>query len=330
MSDGRRRAHEASSSVPRTLIAVVTVFARARGGGSRDGQSRRPGHSTGACADADAAAAGWQCATYKAPRITAIRAGASSRSRSRASRLRTRQTRRCAVRQLRRSGRRRRRHHAGDRRRPVRRGQRPVRHRGLRPARRRARARRRSTARSTRRPQGIYSEPFTTPENLDRRALLAKDRRYVKRCVRSTRPMLPYVATANVARDMDRSARRWASKKLNYFGFSYGTFLGATYAALFPHSYRAMVLDGPVDAERVHQHADRGPARAVGGFERALGRFFQACAANQAACRASAATTRGRPSTRSSTRPTRTRSRRRHSDGPAAGQRRRHPRRRRS
>ena len=37
-------------------------------------------------------------------------------------------------------------------------------------------------------------------------------------------------------------------KKLNYFGFSYGTFLGATYASLFPDNYRAMVLDGPVDA----------------------------------------------------------------------------------
>ena len=51
--------------------------------------------------------------------------------------------------------------------------------------------------------------------------------------------------TADVARDIDfiRQAARRAAK-LNYFGFSYGTYLGATYATLFPRRYRSMVLDG--------------------------------------------------------------------------------------
>ena len=47
---------------------------------------------------------------------------------------------------------------------------------------------------------------------------------------------------------MDGIRAAMGDKKLNYFGFSYGTFLGATYASLFPDNYRAMVLDGPVDA----------------------------------------------------------------------------------
>ena len=47
---------------------------------------------------------------------------------------------------------------------------------------------------------------------------------------------------------MDGIRAAMGDKKLNYFGFSYGTFLGATYSSLFPDNYRAMVLDGPVDA----------------------------------------------------------------------------------
>ena len=38
---------------------------------------------------------------------------------------------------------------------------------------------------------GIYSAPFTTPENLDVNALLAKDKAYVKRCVELNKAILP-------------------------------------------------------------------------------------------------------------------------------------------
>ena len=73
--------------------------------------------------------------------------------------------------------------------------------------------------------------------------------------------------------------------KLNYFGFSYGTLLGATYASLFPDNYRAMVLDGPIDADtptsaiRCEDLREQSAA-----FERELGRFFQACAVDQSFC----------------------------------------------
>ena len=36
-------------------------------------------------------------------------------------------------------------------------------------------------------------------------------------------------------------------EKLNYFGASYGTYIGATYAGLFPKKVGRMVLDGAVD-----------------------------------------------------------------------------------
>src|SRR5436190_2252849 len=50
---------------------------------------------------------------------------------------------------------------------------------------------------------GIYSQPVTTPDNLDVQALIAKDQRYIKRCIDLNDGILAHVSTANVARDID-------------------------------------------------------------------------------------------------------------------------------
>jgi pimeloyl-ACP methyl ester carboxylesterase len=132
---------------------------------------------------------------------------------------------------------------------------------------------------------GIYSEPFYTPLNLDAQALLSKDRRYVQRCLSLNDPrLLSHFSTANTARDMDLLRDRLGERKLNYLGFSYGTFLGATYATLFPRNYNRFVLDGPLDADQYVNDPTQGLLEQTSGFERALGRFFQACAADQTAC----------------------------------------------
>jgi pimeloyl-ACP methyl ester carboxylesterase len=132
--------------------------------------------------------------------------------------------------------------------------------------------------------QGFYSEPFQTPENLDAGALFRKDRRYINKCVNDNPGILPYVSTANVARDMDGLRAAVGDRKLTYLGFSYGTFLGSTYASMFPHRYRAIVLDGPVDATNYVKHPSRDLLEQTAGFERELGRFLQACARDQVAC----------------------------------------------
>jgi pimeloyl-ACP methyl ester carboxylesterase len=132
--------------------------------------------------------------------------------------------------------------------------------------------------------EGFYSEPFQTPENLDVGALFRKDRRYIDKCLDNNPGILPYVSTANVARDMDGLRAAVGDRKLTYLGFSYGTFLGATYASLFPNKYRALVLDGPVDANSYANHPSRNLLEQTAGFERELGRFLQACAADQVAC----------------------------------------------
>ena len=159
--------------------------------------------------------------------------------------------------------------------------------------------------------EGIYSEPFTD----------AVEPRPAARSLRKDQPLhraLPRTATPELLRTSrpptwratwTRCARRSASK-LNYLGFSYGTFLGATYASLFPRNFRALVLDGPLDADQYINRPMQGLREQTRGFERALGRFFQACAADQAACSGFGGSDPWGPSTRSSTRPTRRRSRR--------------------
>jgi pimeloyl-ACP methyl ester carboxylesterase len=133
---------------------------------------------------------------------------------------------------------------------------------------------------------GIYSQPFATPANLDFLGLVAKDQRYIRRCLElNSRAILAHVSTANVARDMDLLRQGLGERTLTYLGYSYGTLLGATYASLFPGRYRKMVLDGPLDATGYINDPLATLSAQSSGFERALGRFLQACAADQAACR---------------------------------------------
>ena len=52
------------------------------------------------------------------------------------------------------------------------------------------------------------------------------------------------------------SARRWAAGQINFYGFSYGTYLGQVYATLHPNRVRRFVLDGNVDPRRVWYQAN--------------------------------------------------------------------------
>lgn len=131
--------------------------------------------------------------------------------------------------------------------------------------------------------QGIYSIPYATPDT-DRNALLAKDRNYVRQCVQKNRKLLPYLTTGNVARDLDLLRQAVGDQKLNYFGYSYGTFIGATYGSLFPGKLGRVVLDGPVDADSYVNRPSKDLQAQTGAFERELDRFFQACARDQVNC----------------------------------------------
>ncbi|MGV9990806.1 alpha/beta hydrolase [Streptomyces sp. NPDC003374] len=66
-------------------------------------------------------------------------------------------------------------------------------------------------------------------------------------CAQRAGKLLPHVGTLDAARDMDVLRALLGDERLHYVGFSYGTYLGATYAGLFPSRVGRMVLDGAVD-----------------------------------------------------------------------------------
>jgi pimeloyl-ACP methyl ester carboxylesterase len=132
--------------------------------------------------------------------------------------------------------------------------------------------------------QGIYSVPVPTPLDIDVDAYVAKAQAYVDSCLANNGPILAHASTANVARDLDVLRSAVGDDRLTYLGYSYGTFIGATYASLFPDRFRALVLDAPVDATGYVNDPMSGIAEQTAGFELALARFAEACAVDQVAC----------------------------------------------
>ncbi len=74
---------------------------------------------------------------------------------------------------------------------------------------------------------------------------------YAADCEKKYGWLLPYMTTANIARDMDSIRAALGQGQITYFGYSYGTYIGQVYATLFPHRVRRMVLDSTVDPEGV-------------------------------------------------------------------------------
>ena len=105
-------------------------------------------------------------------------------------------------------------------------------------------------------------------------ALVNWARRFGQGCVSRSGAVASHVTTIEAARDMNVLRAVLGEERLSFFGASYGTQLGATYADLFPDRVGRMVLDGAVDvslglrATRLQQAA---------GFETALRAYVQDC-----------------------------------------------------
>jgi pimeloyl-ACP methyl ester carboxylesterase len=76
--------------------------------------------------------------------------------------------------------------------------------------------------------------------------LLRVSRDLARRCDRRHGSLLQHLDSASVARDLERIRAALGEARLSYLGFSYGSLLGAVYAALWPERVRAFVLDGIV------------------------------------------------------------------------------------
>jgi pimeloyl-ACP methyl ester carboxylesterase len=96
-------------------------------------------------------------------------------------------------------------------------------------------------------------------------------------CLTRSGDLARHMSTKEAARDMDILRAALGEPKLDYLGASYGTFLGATYAGLFPTHVGHFVLDGAIDPALSNAQLSIEQAH---GFETALRAYAANCAAS--------------------------------------------------
>ncbi|MCM1974036.1 alpha/beta hydrolase [Streptomyces sp. G1] len=120
-----------------------------------------------------------------------------------------------------------------------------------------------------------YTQTDITPDDgAERSKLVDAFKTFAEGCGADSPELLRHVSTVEAARDMDILRAVLGDEKLHYVGASYGTFLGATYAGLFPQRAGRLVLDGAMDPSL--------PARRLNldqtaGFETAFRAFARDC-----------------------------------------------------
>ncbi|MEU2504970.1 alpha/beta hydrolase [Streptomyces sp. NPDC007863] len=120
-----------------------------------------------------------------------------------------------------------------------------------------------------------YTQVDQTPDDAaEVEALAASFRRFAAGCEQRSGAVLPHVSTVETARDMDILRAVLGDARLHYVGASYGTFLGATYAELFPGRVGRLVLDGAMDPSLSALDLNRDQ---TAGFETAFRAFAADC-----------------------------------------------------
>ena len=120
----------------------------------------------------------------------------------------------------------------------------------------------------------------------------ASDQALASACADRGGAIQDHMSTANVARDLDLLRRAVGDDQLNYLGFSYGSYLGVTYANLFPDRVGALVVDGVLNpvawSTGTGQQSDTLPfSTRLGsdaGAASTLGEFFRLCDAAGSDC----------------------------------------------
>ncbi len=110
----------------------------------------------------------------------------------------------------------------------------------------------------------------------EKQALIDSYQQFAAGCQQLSGTILPFLDTISAVRDMDAIRAALGDAKLTYLGYSYGTFLGETYAHLFPTHVRAIVLDGVVDPKL---SAMDSQVAQTAGFEQDLQAFLADCRA---------------------------------------------------
>jgi pimeloyl-ACP methyl ester carboxylesterase len=114
-----------------------------------------------------------------------------------------------------------------------------------------------------------------TPDSpQEEHAFAEHSKQFAAACGRNAGPLLGHASTDDVAKDMDILRAVLGESKLNYLGKSYGTFLGATYADLFPERVGRFVLDGALAPDLTSVEINTGQAE---GFELATRQWAASC-----------------------------------------------------
>lgn len=121
----------------------------------------------------------------------------------------------------------------------------------------------------------LYGLDLSPDDDAERATLKAADDAFAAGCRERSGRLLPFISTQDSARDIDMIRRALGSEQISYFGFSYGSELGATYATIFPNRVRAMVIDGAVDPTA--NYLESAVQQNI-GFEKSLTAFLTDCA----------------------------------------------------
>ncbi len=95
----------------------------------------------------------------------------------------------------------------------------------------------------------LSSRPFPYGSAEEEKFIAAYDQ-HARKCSTTGKPLSGSVSTAEVARDMDVLRRAVGDSRLNFLGFSYGSYLGQVYANMFPDRVRSVAIDGVLDPLR--------------------------------------------------------------------------------
>ncbi|MEV5959597.1 alpha/beta hydrolase [Streptomyces sp. NPDC051987] len=114
------------------------------------------------------------------------------------------------------------------------------------------------------RPDPVPATPALEQANLKR------VRSFAAACGKKYANLLPYLDTVDAAQDLDSIRQALGARRISYFGYSYGTYLGAVYAKLHPDRIHRLVLDSIVDPTGVWYDDNLGQDLAFDHRQRAL------------------------------------------------------------
>jgi pimeloyl-ACP methyl ester carboxylesterase len=119
-----------------------------------------------------------------------------------------------------------------------------------------------------------HAAQLAPDDDAQARELIKRIEEFANACEDRAGDLLPYLTTANTARDVDLMRQVLGDGKLQYFGISYGTQLGGVYAHLFPERVGRAVFDAVVDPGKSPAQSALGQAE---GFQLALGNYQDVC-----------------------------------------------------